>query len=244
MAKTETRIGEILIKRKYITRKQLDNALEKQKEKDAPLGETLVEMGYVTEKEISEALNQQSTIQTVREEISDAVRNPVQHKLLWFIVVFALIGIFTIYSIVTGSVDQNIGANTTTNISQDEDINANTVKQKKLRLRYIGHNSKLKEMEDTTVKIKNRASLFKKNTNSQIKGLESDLLYSQQVMNEQDSINASEVSDLQDRFITFQSAQKIKNRKLENKDKDYLQRINELENKISELERRLPKEED
>ena len=240
MSKTETRIGEILIKRKYITRKQLDNALEKQK--DSPIGETLVEMGYVTETEISQALDHQSTLQTVREELSDAVRNPIQHKLLWFIVVFALIGIITIYNIVTGSVDENIGANTNTNIAQDEDINANTVKQKKLRLRYIGHNSRLKEMEDTTLKIKNRASLFKRNTNSQIKGLESELSYSQQMMNEQDSINASEVSDLQDRFITFQSAQKIKNRKLENKDSDYLDRLNELEKKINELESRLPKE--
>ena len=240
MSKTETRIGEILIKRKYITRKQLDNALEKQE--DSPIGETLIEMGYVTESEISQALDHQSTLQTVRQELSDAVRNPIQHKLLWFIVVFALIGIVTIYSIVTGSVDQNIGANTNTNIAQDEDINANTVKQKKLRLRYIGHNSKLKEMSDTTLKIKNRASLFKRNTNSQIKGLESELVYSQQMMNEQDSVNASEVSDLQDRFITFQSAQKIKNRKLENKDSDYLDRLNELEKKINELESRLPKE--
>jgi len=240
MSKTETRIGEILIKRKYITRKQLDNALENQK--DSPIGETLIRMGYVTENEISQALDHQSTLQTVREELSDAVRNPVQHKLLWFIVVFALIGIVTIYSIVTGTVDQNIGANTNTNLAQDEDINANTVKQKKLRLRYIGHSSKLKEISDTTLKIKNRASLFKRNTNSQIKGLESELVYSQQMMNEQDSVNASEVGDLQDRFITFQSAQKIKNKKLENKDSDYLDRLNELEKKINELESRLPKE--
>ena len=240
MSKTETRIGEILIKRKYITRKQLEQALEKQE--DAPLGETLIKMGYVTDVDLSAALTQQSAIQTVREELSDAVRNPVQHKLLWFIVVFALIGIATIYNIVTGTVDQNIGENTTTNIAQDEDINANTVKQKKLRLRYIGHNSRLKEMEDTTVKIKNRATLFKKNANSQMRNLESDLLYSQQIMNEQDSVNASELGDLQDRFITFQSAQKIKNNRLENKDADYLERLNELEKKLKDLESRLPKE--
>jgi len=240
MSKTETKIGEILIKRKYITRKQLEHALEQQN--NAPLGETLIQMGYVNENEISQALTHQSAIQTVREELNDAVRNPVQHKLLWFIVVFALIGIATIYSIVTGTVDENIGANTTTNIDQDEDINANTVKQKKLRLRYIGHNSRLKEMEDTTVKIKNRATLFKKNANSQMRNLESDLLYSQQIMNEQDSVNASELGDLQDRFITFQSAQKIKNNRLENKDADYLERLNELEKKLKDLESRLPKE--
>ncbi len=242
MSKTENKIGEILIRRKYITRKQLENALSDQE--DSPLGETLVKMGYVKKSEIAEALTQQSTIQTVREELGDAVRNPVQHKALWFIVVFAIIGIITIYNIVTGSVDENIGANTNTNIAQDEDINANTVKQKKLRLRYIGHNSKLNEMQDTTLKIKSRASMFKKNTNSAIKGLESDIIYSNQIMIEQDSVNASEISDLQDRFITFQSAQKIKNRKLENKDSDYLDRLNELEQKINALEARLPKEEE
>ena len=124
------KIGEILIKKKYITKKQLDHALKDQGNK--PLGETLVDMGYVKEHEISEALTQQSAMQLVREELGNAVRNPVQHKVLWFIVVFAVIGIATIYNIVTGSVDQNIGQNTTTNIAQTEDINANTVKQKKL----------------------------------------------------------------------------------------------------------------
>ena len=241
MVKTENKIGEILIRRKYITRKQLDHALSDQA--GAPLGETLIKMGYIKKNELSEALTQQSAIQTVREELGNAVRNPVQHKVLWFIVVFALIGIITIYSIVTGSVDKNIGENTNTNISQTEDINANTVKQKKLRLRYIGHNSKLNEIQDTTIKIKNRASMFKKNTNSSIRGLESDIIYSNQLMMEQDSTNASEISDLQDRFITFQSAQKIKNKKLENKDSDYLKRLNELEQKINDLESRVPKEE-
>ena len=77
-------------------------------------------MGYVSENEISQALTQQSTIQTVREELSDAVRNPVQHKLLWFIVVFALIGIGIIYNIVTGTVDQNIGVNTVLNLKSFE----------------------------------------------------------------------------------------------------------------------------
>jgi len=241
MVKTENKIGEILIRRKYITRKQLDHALSDQA--GTPLGETLIRMGYIKKNELSEALTQQSAIQTVREELGNAVRNPVQHKVLWFIVVFALIGIITIYSIVTGSVDKNIGENTNTNISQTEDINANTVKQKKLRLRYIGHNSKLNEIQDTTLKIKNRASMFKKNTNSSIRGLESDIIYSNQLMMEQDSTNASEISDLQDRFITFQSAQKIKNKKLENKDSDYLKRLNELEQKINDLESRVPKEE-
>ncbi len=234
------KIGEILIKKKYITKKQLDHALKDQGKK--PLGETLVEMGYVKEHEISEALTQQSAMQLVREELGNAVRNPVQHKVLWFIVVFAVIGIATIYNIVTGSVDKNIGQNTSTNLAQSEDINANTVKQKKLRLRYIGHNSKLSELQDTTSNIKNRATIFKKNTNSSIKSLESELQYSNQIMMEGDSTNASEIGDVQDRFITFQSAQKIKNKRLEDKNKDLLKRINELEQKINEIQAKLPQD--
>ena len=85
--------------------------------------------------------------------------------------------------------------------------------------------------------------MFKKNTNSTIKSLESDIQYSNQIMMEQDSINNSEIGDVQDRFITFQSAQKIKNKKLENKNKDLLTRLNELEQKINEIQAKLPKEE-
>ena len=95
---------------------------------------------------------------------------------------------------------------------------------------------------DTTSNIKNRATIFKKNTNSSIKSLESELQYSNQIMMEGDSTNASEIGDVQDRFITFQSAQKIKNKRLEDKNKDLLKRINELEQKINEIQAKLPQD--
>ena len=79
----------------------------------------------------------------------------------------------------------------------------------------------LYDIQDSSRKIKNRAELFKKNTNLKIDSLESELAYYRQMMFERDSINTSDVRDLQDRFITFQSAQKIKNKRLDNK-------INEL----------------
>ena len=87
MSKTENKIGEILIKKKYITRTQLEHALENQE--DLPLGKTLVKMGYVKDEEISTALEHQSTVQMVREEFINALRNPVQHKILWFIFGFS-----------------------------------------------------------------------------------------------------------------------------------------------------------
>ena len=74
------------------------------------------------------------------------------------------------------------------------------------------------------------------------KGLESELIYSQQVMNEQDSINSSDIGDLEDILFSFQSVQKLKNNKLDSKDDDFLTRLNELEIKINALEARLPKE--
>lgn len=239
MSKTENKIGEILIRKKYITRTQLDHALDSQE--DLPVGQTLVKMGYVREEEIASALEHQSTVQMVREEFGNALRNPVQHKILWFIVVFAIIGIVTIYNIVTGSVDQNIGANTNTNISQNEDINANTVKQKKLRLRYIGHNSKLNEVQDTTIQIKKRATNFKKNTNSSIKGLESEMMYNTTLMIQQDSTNASDIDDVETRFEISQLAQKITNTKLKEDNKKLLDRLNALEEKLNKLEEKAKK---
>ena len=239
MSKTENKIGEILINKKYITRTQLEHALENQE--DLPLGKTLVKMGYVKDEEISAALEHQSTVQMVREEFSNALRNPVQHKILWFIVVFAIIGIFTIYSIVTGSVDQNIGANTNTNIVQNEDINANTVKQKKLRLRYIGHNSKLNEIQDTTGQIKKRANIFKKNTRTSIKGLESEMLDNTTLMIQQDSVNASHIDDIKTRFEASRAAQKLANERVKKDNKDLLERVNALEAEINALNAKLKK---
>ena len=239
MSKTENKIGEILIKKKYITRTQLEHALENQE--DLPLGKTLVKMGYVKDEEISTALEHQSTVQMVREEFSNALRNPVQHKILWFIVVFAIIGIVTIYSIVTGSVDQNIGANTNTNIAQNEDINANTVKQKKLRLRYIGHNSKLNEIQDTTSQIKKRANIFKKNTRSSIKSLEAEILDNTELMVQQDSINASDIDDVKTSFEASRAAQKLANDRVKKDTKDLLERLNTLETEINALKEKLKK---
>ena len=49
-------IGEILIKRKRITKEQLDHALEAQKKENCFLGEVLVKLGYVEERDIVAAL--------------------------------------------------------------------------------------------------------------------------------------------------------------------------------------------
>src|SRR5579863_4024497 len=49
-------LGEILIKRKKITREQLDSALQAQKEKGGYIGEILVNFGFLDERDIVVAL--------------------------------------------------------------------------------------------------------------------------------------------------------------------------------------------
>ena len=173
MAKEIKKIGDILIKRKYITKKQLEKALSEQGDK--PLGQTLIDMGYVKDADIKEALEEQSLLKQTLETARDAVANPIQYKALWFIVVFSILGIVFIYTQLTGSVDQGIKGNTQTNELQDENINAVSVKEKKLRLRYIGRNSKFKEIQDTTVQIKKRNSAFKRDVASEFKGTNQEI---------------------------------------------------------------------
>lgn len=49
-------IGEILLKRNVITRKQLEEALELQKKQDGYIGEILINLGYLQEMDIVVAL--------------------------------------------------------------------------------------------------------------------------------------------------------------------------------------------
>ena len=49
-------IGQILVKRGFITKEQLQDALVKQKSEGVILGEVLVKMGYVTERDVVVAL--------------------------------------------------------------------------------------------------------------------------------------------------------------------------------------------
>ncbi|MFH1782663.1 MAG: hypothetical protein ABH848_03500 [Candidatus Omnitrophota bacterium] len=53
------KIGELLIERKFITKEQLDEALELRKKKGGFTGEILIELGYTTEESIAQALTAQ-----------------------------------------------------------------------------------------------------------------------------------------------------------------------------------------
>jgi hypothetical protein len=56
----EAMLGEILVERNLITRRQLERALESQKQNGTRIGETLVQMGATTMEQIEQALRVQS----------------------------------------------------------------------------------------------------------------------------------------------------------------------------------------
>ena len=58
-AEVRVRLGGLLIEAGVVTSRQLEKALEKQRERGLPLGEVLIEMGLAEEKEIAEALSGQ-----------------------------------------------------------------------------------------------------------------------------------------------------------------------------------------
>jgi len=64
-ANRKKRIGDLLLEYNYITQKQLEDALEAQKEMDMRLGQVLTELGYISEEELTEALEMQLNIPRV-----------------------------------------------------------------------------------------------------------------------------------------------------------------------------------
>ena len=226
------KLGEILIQKKYITQKQLDEALKKKTKK--PIGEVLIKMGHVTEKEIAQALTDQTIAQKIQENLSSAVKNPGQHKVLWFIVIFSIVGIAFIWNSL-GGVDEGRQENFRKNTVQDEDINATKVVTKKTRLKYIGHDSKLSEQRDTINNVKNRASNFKSDVKAEFKYTLTEIEDLRVFSFEEDSILKEELSDLDDRFFTYRSTSKNDINRLKKENKAFKARIDDLEKKLISL---------
>lgn len=67
MLRRYRKLGEILLEKGFITREELDKALEIQKEKKKPLGEVLIETGYITEDQLLEALSEQYGVPILKE---------------------------------------------------------------------------------------------------------------------------------------------------------------------------------
>ena len=73
------KIGDLLLLKGYINKKQLQDALRKQSEeainydRSVPLGKVLIEMEYVTIDEVTEALHDQPKVEKVKEEKKEKV---------------------------------------------------------------------------------------------------------------------------------------------------------------------------
>jgi hypothetical protein len=73
------KIGDLLLLKGYINKKQLQDALRKQSEeainydRSVPLGKVLIEMKFVTVDEVTEALNDQPKVEDVKEEKKEKV---------------------------------------------------------------------------------------------------------------------------------------------------------------------------
>ena len=113
------KIGDLLLLKGYINKKQLKLALHKQAEqainydRPVPLGKVLIEEGLVTVEEVAEALNdQQITITEVKEEKEVATKigeNTAFQMDLKFLVtiMFVVVSGVGVYFILTGAVEDN-----------------------------------------------------------------------------------------------------------------------------------------
>ena len=112
------KIGDLLLLKGYINKKQLQSALRKQSEyainydRSVPLGKVLIELEYVTVDEVAEALNDQTEIPKIKEE------EPMAHKIgestafqmdLKFLVTIAVVIVSAcgVYFSITGQVEDN-----------------------------------------------------------------------------------------------------------------------------------------
>ena len=112
------KIGDLLLLKGYINKKQLQEALRKQSEeainydRSVPLGKILIELEYVTVDEVAEALNDQQQKIETKEEIPMATKigeNTAFQMDLKFLVTIGvvLVSAVGVYFTLTGAVEDN-----------------------------------------------------------------------------------------------------------------------------------------
>ena len=114
------KIGDLLLLKGYINKKQLTSALSKQAneainyDRSVPLGKVLIEEGYITVEEVAEALNDQQ----IHKPIEEKEVEPMAHKIgestafqmdLKFLVTIGvvLVSAVGVYFTLTGAVEDN-----------------------------------------------------------------------------------------------------------------------------------------
>ena len=114
------KIGDLLLLKGYINKKQLTSALSKQAneainyDRSVPLGKVLIEEGHITVEEVAEALNDQQ----IHKPIEEKEVEPMAHKIgentafqmdLKFLVTIGvvLVSAVGVYFTLTGAVEDN-----------------------------------------------------------------------------------------------------------------------------------------
>ena len=115
------KLGDLLLLKGYINKKQLHSALVRQSkeainyDRSVPLGKVLIELGHITVDEVAEALNDQKTIPEI-EEIKEVKSMPTEigegSKVTFDLKFLATIGVIIVsacatYFSITGQVDDN-----------------------------------------------------------------------------------------------------------------------------------------
>ena len=114
------KIGDLLLLKGYINRRQLTSALSKQAnqainyDRPVPLGKVLIEEGYVTVEEVAEALNDQSLAPEIKENKEKVMAHKIgestafQMDLKFLVTIGAvLVSAVAVYFTLTGAVEDN-----------------------------------------------------------------------------------------------------------------------------------------
>ena len=167
------KIGDLLLLKGYINKKQLHSALHKQADKainynsSTPLGKILIEMEYVTVDEVAEALNEQSrevreTIKEKKEEkkimsteIGEGSRFTFDLK---FIATMGaiLVSACGVYFSITGQIEELAGKNSPNRLEHDLVVNEIADIKSMGDLKLITY--QLEEFKNTFTEIKQLAN--------------------------------------------------------------------------------------
>ena len=154
-------IGEVLIQRKIITERQLQTALDVQREKLGKfgkairLGQIIVELGYASEKDLIEAINYDYQISVA--SLNDDIKTLVNAKRRTFIeglpsvrvpIWIQLFGTTFFIIVVTIVILSAVILN-----RQKERLYDQTVKTGLVSLKYFGSNARIGLLEDDIIKL-------------------------------------------------------------------------------------------
>jgi serine/threonine-protein kinase len=86
------RFGEVALRQRFVTREQLEAALERQREIQLPIGEVLVEMGFVTPSQVAAILKYQRALHVLNDKTRSGDVDPLVGETLGGCMILEVIG--------------------------------------------------------------------------------------------------------------------------------------------------------